>query len=78
MSIRNPYTRLLNALPKYPKLLGTVVLVEDGSVMVELLGGGIVRATGTAALSDNVFVRNGLLESVAPAMPTGVTVLPNL
>lgn len=77
MSLRNPFVRLVNALPKYPKLYGTVTTVEDGTVVVTLLGGGVLRATGSGySVGAKVFIRNGLVEGEAPNMPAGEIVLP--
>ena len=38
-------------------------------VTVQLPGGGTVRARGSAAVGDRVFVRDGVLEAVAPNLP---------
>lgn len=53
-----------------PELVGDVVATHaDGTVTVELPGGGQVRARGTAAVSDRVFVKGGVLTGPAPDLP---------
>ena len=39
---------------------------EFSVVTVQLPGGGTVRARGSAAVGERVFVRDGVLEAVAP------------
>jgi hypothetical protein len=46
-----------------------VTEVADGVVTVQLPGGGVVKARGSAALGQKVFVRDGAVEAVAPSLP---------
>ena len=63
----NLYRQLLDLLPESPLLSGEVTVQHaDGTVTVELPGGGTVRARGVYAAGDQVFVRNGLVEGLAP------------
>ncbi|QNM94891.1 hypothetical protein [Chitinimonas koreensis] len=63
--------RALTAGP--PRLLGSVATVHgDGTVTVELVAGGTLRAIGEAEAGARVFVRAGKLEGAAP---TGIAVL---
>lgn len=65
----NPYRALLELLPQAPLQVGEVIAVNtDGTRTVQLPGGGEIRARGTAALNDRVFVRDGLIEGAAPAL----------
>ena len=65
----NPYRALLELLPQAPLQVGEVTAVNaDGTRTVQLPGGGEIRARGTAALNDRVFVRDGLIEGPAPAL----------
>jgi hypothetical protein len=50
--------------------IGTVVTVgTDGTSLVELIGGGIITATGDAyAESSRVFVRGSAIVSAAPEL----------
>lgn len=68
MSI-NPFKRLLALIPAPPLQAGDVVEIADGMATIELPGGGLIRARGDAAVSDRVFVRNGLIEGPAPDLP---------
>jgi hypothetical protein len=66
----NLYRELLNLLPADPLLSGEVTVQHaDGTVTVELPGGGTARARGVAAAGDRVFVRGGLVEGLAPDLP---------
>ena len=46
-----------------------VIDAGAGVVTVELPGGGRVRARGHAAIGQSVFVRDGVVEAVAPNLP---------
>jgi hypothetical protein len=67
----NIYRELMALLPSSPLLVGQVVAVATGTVTVEYPGGGtqIVRATGYA-LNATVFVRDGVVEGLAPTLST--------
>lgn len=64
--MRNPYRAFLDLLPARPLQVGTVVAVAGDVATVELPGGGRLQARGTVAVSDRVFVRDGLIEGEAP------------
>lgn len=67
----NVYRALLELLPQTPLQVGEVAAINaDGTRTLELPGGGEIRARGTAALGDRVFVRDGLIEGAAPALTT--------
>ena len=56
-------------LPDIPLLIGTVLSVHgDATVTVGLLDGGLLRVKGSAAIGDQVFVRDGLIEGPAPVL----------
>lgn len=64
------YTDLVEiAIPRRPREIGEVVAVDAtaGVCMVELPGGGVIRAVGAAALGDSVYVRDGVVEGVTAA-----------
>jgi hypothetical protein len=65
----NPYAVFLDLLPKRPRLVG-VVDVIDGDVATVVLegGGGRIQAVGKAQAGDRVFVRDGLIEGEAPSL----------
>jgi hypothetical protein len=71
MSNLNIYRELLSLLPSSPLLVGQVESVGTGTVTVQYPGGGtqMVRATGYA-IGAKVFVRDGVVEGLAPALPT--------
>lgn len=61
---------LFRALQPQPLLqAGTVVAVDDGAVVVELPGGVRIRARGEAAMGAQVFVRDGVIQGAASALP---------
>ncbi|MEF9388663.1 hypothetical protein V4890_24025 [Ralstonia solanacearum species complex bacterium KE056] len=58
-------------LPETPLLVGTVVTRhDDGTVTVQLLGGGLVRATGAGEPDQRLFVRGTDVVGPAPALPS--------
>ena len=65
----NLFRQFEKLLPARPLLIGTVQSVATDGLLVELLGGGTVRARGEAAVGERVFVRDGAVEGPAPAMP---------
>jgi hypothetical protein len=66
----NLWRQFQDLLPDSPLLIGTVISnPSDGAVTVELLDGGLLRASGNAAPGDRVFVRDGRIEGTAPNLP---------
>ena len=64
--MHNVYEQFLQLLPDAPLQVGTVIDVGVGVVSVQLPGGGTTRARGSVAIGERVFVRDGVLEAVAP------------
>lgn len=63
----NPFKRLSKLVAGPSTDVGEVVSLEGYGVVVELIAGGQVRARGmTVALGDFVYVRNGVIEGLAP------------
>ena len=67
--MHNVYEQFRQLLPDAPLQVGTVIEVGAGVLSVQLPGGGTVRARGSAAVGERVFVRDGVLEAVAPNLP---------
>ena len=65
----NLYHQFLALLPPRPLQVGTVTAVAGQLCTVQLPGGGVLQARGDAAVSDRVFVRDGLIEGLAPRLP---------
>lgn len=64
----NIYRQFLDLIPARPLQVGTVTAVSGDQCTVELPGGGLLQARGTAAVADQVFVRDGVIEGAAPAL----------
>ena len=64
--MHNLYQQFRKLLPDPPLQVGTVTEAGSGVVTVQLPGGGIVKARGSAEVGQNVFVRDGVVEAVAP------------
>jgi hypothetical protein len=64
----NLYEQFRRLIPDPPLQAGTVIEVGSGVVTVQLPGGGRIRARGTAAIGQNVFVRDDTVEGVAPTL----------
>ena len=69
----NLYQQLIDLLPKTPLLVGTVAANHtDGTSTVTLLGGSQVRVRGSRTVGTQVFVKDGVIETDAPALPYAV------
>ena len=76
MTGTNLYRALRELLPEAPLLVASVISVQtsEGTSTVEYPGGNQQRVRGTgAAVSSQVFVRNGIVENAAPAL-TALTI----
>lgn len=63
----NAFADLIAVLPQERRHVGQVIDIANGVATIELPGGGILRARGTAAVGNYVFVRGGAIESVTQA-----------
>ncbi len=66
--MHNVFEKFRQLLPDPPLQVGTVTEVGTGVVTVELPGGGMTRARGSAAVGEKVFVRDGVIEAIAPSL----------
>ncbi|CAH0445219.1 hypothetical protein [Ralstonia pseudosolanacearum] len=67
----NLWRQFEELLPNSPVLVGTVVARHvDGTVTVQLLGGGLVRAIGAGEPGQRLFVRGTEVIGPAPALPS--------
>lgn len=66
--MHNLYEQFRQLIPDPPLQAGTVVEIGSGVVTVRLPGGGRIRARGTAAMGQNVFVRDEAIEGIAPTL----------
>lgn len=64
--MHNVYEQFRQLLPSSPLQVGVVTEIGAGVVSVRLPGGGMSRARGSAAMGQKVFVRDGVLEAIAP------------
>jgi hypothetical protein len=67
--MRNFLTQLKDLLGHAPLQVGEVLEVADGAVKVQLPGGAIVSARGSADVGSQVYVRGGVVEGIAPNLP---------
>ena len=66
--MHNLYEQFRQLIPDPLLLAGTVVGVGSGVVTVALPGGGLIRARGSATIGQKVFVRDDVIEGVAPSL----------
>jgi hypothetical protein len=66
--MHNLYEQFRQLIPDPPLQAGTVVAVGSGVVTVAIPGGGLIKARGSAAIGQNVFVRDDAVEGFAPAL----------
>ena len=65
----NFYAAFLALLPSYPLQVATITSIDGEVAHLALPGGGVLTARGVGAVGDQVFVRDGVIEGQAPAMP---------
>jgi len=70
--MHNLYRQFRQLLPDPPLQAGIVLSLDAGNVVVALPGGGLIRARGEAGIGQTVFVRDGVVEGTAPALPLEV------
>lgn len=68
----NPYARLVALLPKRPLLVGEVIEFANGVAVIEMPGGGLDTARGSATVGQRVYFRDGQIEGVAPVLPVEI------
>jgi hypothetical protein len=66
--MHNVYAQFRQLLPDAPLQVGTVIEVNTGVVLVQLPGGGLIRARGSATVDQKVFVRDEAVEGIAPSL----------
>lgn len=64
----NIFREFLDLLPARPLQIGTVLAVSGSQCTVELPGGGLLQVRGSATVGAQVFVRDGVIEGVAPSL----------
>lgn len=64
--MHNLYQQFRALLPDPPLQVGTVIAVSGGVVTVQMPGGGLLKARGDALVGQKVFVRDAVVEAVAP------------
>ena len=67
--MRNLFVEFKALLASGPLQVGTVAFVDDGIAVIDLPGGGRLRARGEASVGARVFVRDGVIEGPAPELP---------
>lgn len=68
----NLYKRLRNIIPEPRLLVGTVISVSATTARVQLPDDVIVQVRGDGAIGQNVYLRDGVIEGEAPALPVVV------
>lgn len=69
----NVFRQLLDLLPQSPLLVGTIAATHgDGTATVTLPGGNPIRVRGTGTVASQVFVKDGQIQTEAPALSTVV------
>ena len=64
--MHNLYQQFRSLLPDPPLQVGTVIATNGGVAAVQMPGGGLLKARGTALVGQKVFVRDGVIEAIAP------------
>lgn len=65
----NLFKQFLDLIPPRPLEVGTVQsIIASGIAAIELPGGGVLQARGEAVQGQRVFVRDGVIEGLAPEL----------
>ena len=64
--MHNLHQQFRALLPDPPLQVGTVIKVTGEVVTVQLPGGGLLKARGNAQVGQKVFVRDSVVEAIAP------------
>ena len=64
--MHNLYQQFRALLHEPPLQVGTVIEVTGGVVTMQLPGGGLLKARGNAQVGLQVFVRDAVVEAIAP------------
>jgi hypothetical protein len=64
--MHNLYQQFRALLPDPPLQVGTVIAVSGGVVTVQMPGGGLLKARGDSFVGQKVFVRDAVVEAIAP------------
>jgi hypothetical protein len=70
--MNNIYEQFRRLIPDPPLQAGTVVGIGSGVVTVKLPGGGLIQARGNASINQMVFVRDDVIEGIAPSLTTEI------
>ena len=65
----NQYKRLRDLFPAPRLQVGTVVAVSTDAATIELPDGARTRARGEATVGARVYIRDGVIEGLAPDLP---------
>lgn len=66
---KNLFRQFLDLIPDPALQVGTVQSISDNMATLEMPGGGFLKARGPAMVGQTVFVRGGVIEGPAPALP---------
>ena len=64
----NLYKAFKSLLPNPPLQIGTVDSVSGGTATITMPDGGIAQARGSASVGQRVFLRDGVIEGIAPTL----------
>jgi hypothetical protein len=67
--MRNLIHLFKDVFPDSPLLVAEVISVAGGLAVVEMPGGARAHVRGSATVGQKVFVRDGVIDSVAPDLP---------
>jgi hypothetical protein len=68
----NLFRLFKDLIPDPPLQVGEVTSISGGTALITTPDGYTLIARGSATVGQNVFVRNGLIESVAPSLSVEV------
>lgn len=68
----NLLAQFRSLLPGSPLLAGNVLSIDGGVAIVELADGSTISARGQATIGQRVFVRDSVIEGIAPTLPVEV------
>jgi hypothetical protein len=65
----NSYAVFKSLIPLPQVQIGVVASIADGVASITLPGGQVITARGSATVGQSVFVKDGVIDAVAPVLP---------
>ena len=70
------WSNFQSMLPKNPLMIGVLnSKIGESAAIVTLINGGVIRVTGTGDINGNYYIKDNIIQSKAPSLPSHVLVI---